>query len=70
MPRSLEDAEGRIRILEKAVANLGDALKKRDVEFGGDLRDIAKELKALKVYLGRNMPEFRKQYPDICSKVK
>jgi hypothetical protein len=70
MPKPSEDAEGRVRILEKAVANLGDALKKRESEYGEELREITKELKALKVFLGRNMPEFKKQFPDIYGKVK
>ena len=70
MARSTNGSGERIRILEKVVANLGDTLKKRDVEYDEELRDILKELKALKVFLARNVPEFKAQFPEIQRKVK
>ena len=60
----------RVRILEKAVSNLGDAIKKRDFEVDEELGDILVELKAIKLFLSRNMPEFKKQFPEIQRKVK
>lgn len=70
MPKITDDAADRVRILEKAVANLGDTLKKRDGEYGEELHDILTEFKALKVFLSRNMPEFKKQFPEIHRKVR
>ena len=70
MPKITDDAADRVRILEKAVANLGDTLKKRDDEYDEELHDILTELKALKVFLSRNMPEFKKQFAEIHSKVR
>jgi hypothetical protein len=70
MPRITDDAVDRVRILEKAVANLGDTLKKRDREYDEDLHDILTEFKALKVFLSRSMPEFKKQFPEIHRKVR
>ena len=60
----------RLRILEKAVENLGDVLRKRDDAYDEEFRDIVKELKALKMFLSRNIPEFKKQFPEIQQKVK
>lgn len=60
----------RLRILEKAVANLGDSVKKRESVVEEELRDILVELKALKLFLSRNVPEFKKQFPEIQRKVK
>ncbi len=60
----------RVRILEKAVANLGDALKQRESAMEKDLGDVMKELKALKVFLARTVPEFKAQFPEIQRKVK
>jgi hypothetical protein len=60
----------RLRILEKAVGNLGDSTRKRDVEVEEEIADILKELKALKLFLSRNVPEFKKQFPEIQRKVK
>jgi len=70
MPKIKDDALERVRILEKAVANLGDTLKKRDGEYDEELRDILTELKALKLFLSRNVPEFKKQFPEIQRKVR
>jgi len=60
----------RIRILEKAVGNLGDSLEKRDSGIEEDIREIQTELKALKLFLSRNIPEFKQQFPEIQRKFK
>ena len=70
MPKITDDALERVRILEKAVANLGDSFQKRDVELEEGQRDIVRELKALKVFLTRNLPEFKKQFTEIHRKVR
>ncbi len=70
MKKNGDNTDERVRILEKAVANLADTLKKRDSELEGDLRDIVKEFKALKVFLARAMPEFKKEFLEIERKVK
>jgi len=60
----------RLNIQEKALANLADSLKKHEVETVEEIKDIQSELKALKVFLSRNIPEFKKQFPEIQGKVK
>ena len=60
----------RFRILEKALANLGDAQRNREVRSDADISDILRELKALKVFLARTVPEFKEQFPGIQRKVK
>ncbi len=60
----------RLKILEKAVSSLADAMKKRDAETGEEIGDIFQELKALKVFLTRSSPEFKRQFPEIQRKVK
>jgi predicted patatin/cPLA2 family phospholipase len=60
----------RLKIQEKALSNLADALKKQEAEFAEEIQDIQAELKALKVFLTRNSPEFKKQFPEIQRKVK
>jgi hypothetical protein len=70
MARSMNGSGERVRILEKAVANLGDSLRKRDDEFQEELSDILKELKAIKLFLSRTSPEFKVQFPEIQRKVK
>lgn len=63
------DAE-RLKILEKAVSNLADTLRKQDSEFVEEIRDLQSELKAMKMFLTRNIPEFKKQFPEIQRKLK
>jgi protein-arginine kinase activator protein McsA len=71
MPKkSGNDVTERIRILEKAATNLGDAIKRHEFEIDEDIRDILRELKAIKVFLSRSMPEFKKQFPEIQRKLK
>jgi hypothetical protein len=70
MRKSENTADERVRILEKAVANIADALKKRDSQLDEGLRDIDKEFKVLKLFLARTMPEFKKEFLEIRRKVK
>jgi len=70
MPNIRDDTAVRVRTLERAVAVLGDADRKANCELQEELRDMARELKALKLFLGRNMPEFKKQFPEIHRKIK
>ena len=60
----------RIKIQEKALSNLADSLKKHDAEFADEIGDLQAELKAIKVFLARNIPEFKKQFPEIQRKLK
>lgn len=68
--KSSNDSAERLKIQEKALSNLADAIKKRDASVDEDLRDILTEIKALKVFLSRSIPEFRKQFPEIRNKIK
>jgi hypothetical protein len=68
--KSANDVMERLKIQEKALSNLADSLKKHEVETVDEIRDIQAELKALKLFLARNIPEFKKQFPEIQGKVK
>lgn len=63
-------SEERLKIQEKALVNLAEFLKKHEDEQEEEIRDIQAELKALKVFLTRNNPDFKKQFPEIRRKVK
>jgi hypothetical protein len=60
----------RLKIQEKALSNLADTLKKHESEVDEEIGDILSELKALKMFLSRNIPEFKKEFPEIQRKVK
>jgi hypothetical protein len=59
-----------LKIQERALTNLADSLKKHELETVEEIKDIQTELKALKLFLARNIPEFKKQFPEIQGKVK
>lgn len=69
MPKKGEDLAERLRILEQAVALLGDANKRTCAGLEEGQRDIVREIRALKLYLGRSDPEFKQQFPEIHRKV-
>jgi type II secretory pathway predicted ATPase ExeA len=60
----------RLKIQEKALSNLADSLKKHEVVTVEEIKDLQAELKALKLFLARNIPEFKKQFPEIQGKLK
>lgn len=68
--KSANGTAERLRIQEKALSNLADAMKKHEAAYDEEIRDILSELKALKLFLARNIPEFKKQFPEIQRKVK
>ncbi len=68
--RNIISTEERLKIQEKALSNLADALKKQETEVSEEIRDIQGELKALKMFLARAVPDFKKQFPEIQQKLK
>ena len=68
--KSPNDILERLKIQEKALSNLADSLKRYEAETVEEIKDIQAELKALMMFLARNNPEFKKQFPEIQGKVK
>ncbi len=48
-----------------ALQDLADKLKRQEDAFGEEMQDVQEELKAIKMFLSRTMPDFKKQYPEI-----
>jgi hypothetical protein len=68
--KSMSGSAERIAIQEKALSNLADSLKKHEDRSVDEIRDLQAEVKALKMFLSRNIPEFKQQFPEIQRKVK
>lgn len=64
------DLKQRIKIQEKAVADLADTMKKRESELYEEMEDMLEDLKAIKMFLSRTMPDFKKQFPDLRKKIR
>ena len=45
-------------------------IKKHEAEVAEEISDIKSELKAIKLFLARSIPEFKKQFPEIQRKLK
>ncbi len=60
----------RLKIQEKALQGLADKLERRGTDIDTEMQDIREELKALKMFLSRTVPDFKKQYPAIRKKLK
>ncbi|MDA8156941.1 MAG: hypothetical protein M0Z52_10930 [Actinomycetota bacterium] len=58
-----------IKLVEKEVATLTGKLAGVDC-LSEDLEDIKAELKALKLFLGRQFPDFKKEFPELIGKVQ
>jgi len=65
-----EDLQERVKIQEKALLELAEALSIREAAFDEEMEEVLEELKAIKVFLSRTSPEFKKQFPDIRRKIK
>jgi len=71
MARKIEtDLEERLKIQEKALLELAEALESREAAFAEEMQEALEELKAIKVFLSRSSPEFKKQFPEIRKKIK
>jgi hypothetical protein len=68
--KNINGNAARLKIQEKALSNLADTLKKQEREKDEKLCDIQAELKALKLFLARTVPEFKNQFPEIHRKLK
>jgi hypothetical protein len=68
--KSSNDILELLKIQEQALSNLADSLKRHEVKTVEEIKDIQAELKALMLFLARNIPEFKKQFPEIQKKVK
>ncbi|MDA8388915.1 MAG: hypothetical protein M0Z58_09685 [Nitrospiraceae bacterium] len=58
----------KIGLLQKELGILADKLSGLEKSVKG-LEDMEREMKALKLFLGRHYPEFKKEYPAIIEKI-
>jgi len=68
--KDVDSTAERLKVQERALANLADSQKKYEAEVSEEIGDIQVELKALKLFLARNVPEFKKQFPEIHRKLE
>ncbi len=60
----------RMDIMERGIRLLSDGLEPDIKDMKRSLQEMQIEIKALKLFLGRLSPEFKKQYPEIIKKLK
>jgi hypothetical protein len=64
------DLNERINIQEKALQELADRLGREGSKLVEEVQEAMEEIKAIKLFLARALPDFRKQYPDLRKKIK
>ncbi len=70
MNKNATELAERIKILEKALSNLADTVKRREAERDEEIKDILHELKTIKLFLTRTISTFKEEFPEIRRKVK
>lgn len=70
MNKNATELAERVKILEKALSNLADTVKRREMERDEEIKDILHELKAIKLFLTRAISTFKEEFPEIRRKVK
>jgi hypothetical protein len=68
--RSANDVVKHLAIHEKVLASLADSFKRHETESREEIRDLQAEVKALKMFLARAIPDFKKQFPELQRKIK
>jgi len=58
----------RIKLLEKEIETLTDKLETLNDALKG-MDDLKQEIKGIKLFLGREYPEFKNKFPEIMQKI-
>ncbi|MGB9716522.1 MAG: hypothetical protein ACPL1G_08975 [Thermodesulfovibrionales bacterium] len=58
----------RINLLEKEIATLTEKIEEMESTLK-EMNDIKLEIKGLKLFLGREYPGFKNQFPEIIKKI-
>ena len=64
------DLNERIKIQEKAAQELADRLNRAETRMDQEMQEALEEIKAIKLFLSRALPEFKKQFPDVRKKIR
>lgn len=56
----------RLTLIEQEIKTLTERIGK---DNAGEIADLKKEIKALKIFLGRVHPDFKSQLPEIMKKI-
>lgn len=59
----------KLDLLEKELAAAADRIEELAKKLG-EVEDLKTEIKALKLYLGRVYPDFKKDFPPILKKLR
>jgi hypothetical protein len=58
----------KIKLLEQELVTLVDKLTEMEGRFS-DIEDLKDEIKAIKLFLGREYPDFKSTFPELLKKV-
>ncbi|GBD99118.1 hypothetical protein BMS3Abin07_01150 [bacterium BMS3Abin07] len=58
----------RLKMVERELGTLVDELQKLEKEMK-EMKEMKDELKAIKLFLGKEFPDFRNRYPELLKKI-
>lgn len=58
-----------VSLLEKSFATLTERVERIDAALK-ELEDLKRELRGIKLFIGRTHPEFKSQLPELMKKLK
>ena len=58
----------RLNLLEKGLMTLTEKLEEMSASLK-EIEDLKLELKGLKLFLGREYPEFKSKFPEVMKKI-
>ena len=56
------------RLIEQELVTIVDKLQEFDRKIG-EIQELKDELKAIKLFLGREYPDFKTRFPELLKKV-
>lgn len=59
----------KISLLERELATITERLEATTASLK-DLEDVKRELRGLKLFIGRAHPDFKSQFPEVMRKIK
>lgn len=57
-----------MKLLEQELVTIVDKLQEIDIKMG-EIKEMKDELKAIKLFLGRQYPDFKNKFPELLKKI-
>ncbi|MEJ2182638.1 MAG: hypothetical protein P8Y66_03855 [Nitrospirota bacterium] len=70
MEREDKILEEKLRLLEREIATVADGLERTEDTIASLEEEVKNDMRALKLFLSRHFPEFKKEFLEIVQKLE